>query len=366
MPSDSNESFAWFLHQHSKDLRQGEAVNPPITMSTVYALPDGTEADHRYGRWSNPTWTALEDSLSILENANAVAFPSGMAATASVLFSLLGMGDRILLPADGYYTTRTFAEHYLGRFGVGVDTYPTAELASRDLTEYKLVWIETPSNPRLDLVDIADVAHRSRNAGAVLVADNTTMTPLGQRPLDLGADIVVSSDTKAMNGHSDVVFGHIATRNDGLLGGMRDWRSLAGSIPGPFESWLVHRGLETLEVRFNRMCANAQAIADHLMSSQSVDNVIYPGLPSHPQHELAKKQMSLFGSVAAVSFPDETAAERFIARCRLIRPTTSFGGIHTSAERRARWGDDVPAGFVRLSVGAEPLDQLLAALDGAL
>lgn len=366
MPSNSNEGFARLLHHHSKDLDQGAPVNPAITLSSVYALPDGPEAEHRYGRWSNPTWSALEESFTILENATALAFPSGMAAIASVLCSVLKTGDRILLPADGYYTTRIFAEHYLARFGVTVDTCPALEFGKRDLTGYNVVLIETPSNPRLDLIDIADVAARSHTVRAVLVADNTTMTPLGQRPLDLGADIVVSSDTKAINGHSDVLFGHVASRHQDLLAGVRDWRSLAGAIPGPFESWLVHRGLETLEVRLQRMCSNAQSLAGHLAMKESLVEVTYPGLPSHPQHDLASRQMALFGSVMALTFPDEGSAEDFITRCRLIRPTTSFGGIHTSAERRARWGDDVPRGFVRLSVGAEPLEELLQALDEVL
>ncbi len=366
MPSDSGQGFADFLHSNTKERGPGEPFNPPITMASVFALPDGIEAEHQYGRWSNPTWSALEDALEILEGAPAVAFPSGMAAAASVLYSLLGPGDRVLIPSDAYYTTRVFADRYLAPFGIGVKAVPTMLFHDQDLGGFKLVWIETPSNPRLDLVDIERMASKAAMAGAILVADNTTMTPLGQRPLDLGADIVVSSDTKAINGHSDVVSGHVASRRAELLDQIRQWRTLAGAIPGPFEAWLVHRGLETLEVRLGRMCANAATVAEKLTDHPAVASVRYPGLADHSQHDLAKRQMTGFGSIVTVTFADGPTAERFIAACPFIRPTTSFGGVHTSAERRARWGEDVPEGFVRLSLGTEPTDQLWSGIEQAL
>ena len=365
MASETGGGFAGFLHRQTKERGAGEAFGPSITMSSVYALPDGIEAEHQYGRWSNPTWAALEDALGALEHAPSVAFPSGMAASAAVFYAALGQGDRVLLPADAYYTTRVFADSYLAPMGIRVEVVPTLEFGRRDLDGFKLVWIETPSNPRLDLVDIELLARKSSAAGAILVADNTSMTPLGQRPLDLGADVVVSSDTKAMNGHSDVVSGHVSSRRPDLLDQIRRWRNLAGAIPGPFETWLVYRGLETLEVRFERMCTNAAAVAESLARHPAV-GVRYPGLPDHPQHELARKQMSSFGSVVALTFNDAAAAEGFIAACPFIRPTTSFGGVHTSAERRARWGEGVGEGFVRLSVGSEPTGELVSALDQAL
>jgi cystathionine gamma-lyase len=289
-----------------------------------------------------------------------------MAATAAVLYALLGPGDRVLMPSDAYYTTRLFAERYLSRFGVQVEVVPTLQIEDHDLAGFKLVWIETPSNPRLDLVDIANLARKAATVGAILVADNTTMTPLGQRPLDLGADVVVSSDTKAMNGHSDVVSGHLSSRRPELVDEIRQWRNLAGAIPGPFEAWMVHRGLDTLEIRLARMCHNAEAVAEILSRSSRVVSVRYPGLADHPQHTLAQKQMTGFGSLLAVTLSDEGTAERFIAECPFIRPTTSFGGVHTSAERRARWGEDVPAGFIRLSLGTEPTDELVSAIEQAL
>ena len=193
MPLDSDPGFASFLHRSTKERGPGEVFAPPITLASVFALPDGIEADHQYGRWSNPTWSALENALEVLERSPSVAFPSGMAASASVLYTMLGPGDRVLIPSDAYYTTRLFAERYLAPFGVLVETLPTLLLDGHDLAGLKLVWVETPSNPRLDLVDIEKVAGRAAAAGAIVVVDNTTMTPLGQRPLDLGADVVVLS-----------------------------------------------------------------------------------------------------------------------------------------------------------------------------
>jgi cystathionine gamma-lyase len=200
----------------------------------------------------------------------------------------------------------------------------------------------------------------------MLVADNTMPTPLGQRPLDLGADVVVSSDSKAINGHSDVVFGHVASRLPSVMAAVRDWRKIFGAIPGPFESWLVHRGLETLEVRFDRMCGNAEALATRLGAHRKVQHVKFPGLPEHPANAVAKSQMLRFGMIVGIVLSDKNSAEKFINTCRVIRPTTSFGGVHTSAERRARWGDKVPEGFVRLSAGCEPLEQLWKEMRAAL
>jgi cystathionine gamma-lyase len=199
-----------------------------------------------------------------------------------------------------------------------------------------------------------------------VVADNTTMTPFGQRPLDLGADIVVAADTKAPNGHSDVLFGHVASRDEMTIAGVKEWRKLAGAIPGPFEAWLVHRGLETLELRFDRMCSSAETIAQRLKGHPKIKALRFPGLADDPAHNLASAQMDRFGFLIGLTLESEEAAERFIDGCDLIQPATSFGGVHTSAERRARWGDSVAPGFVRLSVGCEPVEELWGAIDAAL
>jgi cystathionine gamma-lyase len=250
-----------------------------------------------------------------------------------------------------------------------VQTHSTRDLAHADFTGLSLVWIETPSNPTLDICDIALVVSRVRAQAlpnALVVVDNTTMTPLGQRPFELGADIVVNADTKAINGHSDVVFGHVSSPHARVMQAVRDWRKLAGAIPGVFEAWLVHRGLETLELRFDRMCSSALLLAQRLEQHPRVRKVTYPGLVSHPQHELACRQLLRFGSMMAVELHSLDEAEHFISTNSLIREQTSFGGLHTSAERRARWGDPVTPGFIRLSVGIEPVEVLWEQMQIAL
>ena len=359
MPANDLETrFAFALHHGADAYKPGDPLSPPIVPTSVYHLPGDPAGPYQYGRWSNPTWDALEEALSTLEDAETVVFPSGMATVAAVFYSQLKSGDRVLLPADGYYVTRALAEKFLAGFGVLVDTVATAALEQADMTGYRLVWIETPSNPGLDLADIERVAARAHAASALVVVDNTTMSPLGQRPLELGADVVVSADTKSVSGHSDVLFGHVCSRNASLMAQVRDWRKSAGAIPGPFEAWLVHRGLETLDVRFERMCASAHVLAQRLAGHRKVKGVRYPGLPDHPAHALAQRQMRRFGSLIALTLADAPTAEAFIGHCRFVRAATSFGGVHTSAERRARWGDQVAPGFIRLSVGCEPCEVL--------
>jgi cystathionine gamma-lyase len=362
---DNDDRVARALH-HAGAQAPGNPLTPPLVLTTAYVLPGDPAGDFQYARWANPTWSALDAQLAQLEDAPVVTFPSGMAAIAAVFYGLLKSGERILLPADGYYTTRILAERFLAPMGVGFDLVATAALGTRALDGYRLVMIETPSNPVLDLADIRAVSTRAKAAGALVVVDNTMMTPLGQRPLDLGADLVVCADTKAVNGHSDVLFGHVASRAAKLLDAVRDWRRIGGAIPGPFEAWLVHRGIETLELRFARMCESALLLAQRLQGHRAVRRVVYPGLPEHPAHELAKAQMRGFGAILGVTLADKAAAERFIGGCRFVRPATSFGGLHTSAERRARWGDQVAEGFIRLSVGCEPAEPLWRDIERAL
>lgn len=358
--------FARALHLHSKNTPTGSPFTPPIVNTSIYALPGDPAGTYQYARWANPTWTALEETLAVLEDAEVVSFPSGMAAIAAVFYALLKPGDRVLLPADGYYTTRICAEKFLAPMGVRFETCATSALSAQSFDGYKAVMVETPSNPGLDLADIAAAAARARTAGALLIVDNTTMTPLGQQPLALGADIVVCSDTKALNGHSDVLFGHVAARDAALIDAVRDWRRIVGAVPGPFEAWLVHRGLETLEVRFTRMCSTALWLAEQLSAHPKVVSVRYPGLASHPAHALACAQMRGGGALIGLTLKDKDSAERFINACPLLRAATSFGGVHSSAERRTRWGDAVPEGFIRLSVGCEPADVLWQSLAEAL
>ena len=249
---------------------------------------------------------------------------------------------------------------------MGLGKTTLALLTTSGFAGYALVIAESPSNPGLDVCDIAAIAKPAKAAGAMFAVDNTTMTPLGQRPLALGADIVISADTKAINGHSDVLMGHVATNTTALLTRMAEWRKFSGAIPGPFEAWLVYRGLETLEVRYQRMCASAAVLAERFAAHRKVQAVRFPGLVNDPAHAIAKEQMRGFGFLISLTLKDLVAAERFMDACPLLQQSTSFGGVRTSAERRARWGDEVASGFIRLSVGLEPVEPLWRALSAAL
>lgn len=363
--SDNATRFARMLHAHSKG-KQGDLLQPSIVLASVYHQAGDPTGPYQYGRWSNPTWDALEEALGHLEEADTIIFPAGLATIASVFYALLKPGDKVLLHADGYGATRGLAETYLKPLGIVFDLAETRHVGEHDYTGYRMVFIETPSNPGLDICDIAAISVKARLAGALLIADNTTMTPLGQRPLDLGADIVLASDTKALNGHSDVLFGHVATRDSSLAARIRDWRKMVGAIPSPFDAFLVHRGLETLELRFSRMCESAEIIAPRFAAHRKIAHVTYPGLPTHPAHNLARQQMTRFGSLIALTFSGKDEAERFMSLCPMIRQATSFGGLHTSAERRQRWGDRVADGFVRLSIGCEPTEALWTAFAESL
>ncbi len=358
---------ARLLHHRDEGLLPGDSVVPPIVPAAVFHLPgEPSSAPYQYGRFHNPTWEALEAALSVLEEAETIVLSSGLAAIAAVLFACARSGDRILLPADGYHATRALAEQFLKPLGVSVELRPTACFLEGGFEGLRLVLAETPSNPGLDVCDIAAVAEAAKRAGAIFGVDNTTMTPLGQRPLELGADLVVCADTKAINGHSDTLMGHIATRDKELMTRLRAYRKLSGAIPGPFEAWLVHRGLETLEVRFTRMCSTALVIAEQLSQHPKIVSVRHPGLKGDPSRTIASRQMATFGFMISVTFKDGVAAERFINDCPLVQASTSFGGVRTSAERRARWGDAVPDGFVRLSIGLEPVEPLWQAIERAL
>jgi len=366
MDSTGQTRFAKLLHHRKASLAKGDAVAPPIVSATTYHLPDTEGAAFVYGRMSMPTWELVEAQLAILEDAPCVAFPSGMAAISAALFATLTQRKTLVIPSDGYYTTRLLAADFLASYGVTIVEIPTLKMAEAAFEPGSVVFIETPSNPGLECCDIAFLAKKAHGAGGLLVVDNTTMTPLLQRPLDLGADIVVAADTKAPAGHSDVLFGHAASRDTALIDAMRNWRKLSGAVPGAFEAWLLHRGLETLDVRLERMCASAATIAQRLTAHPAVRNTRYPGLPGDGSHALALRQMSGFGFLIGFELADAATAEAFLAACPMLEQTTSFGGTHTAGERRARWGDPVVEGFIRLSVGVEPVEPLWAAIETAL
>ncbi|MGI9093601.1 MAG: cystathionine gamma-lyase [Mycobacteriales bacterium] len=344
------------VHAGHSSPAQGEPFRAGPTFAAPYrhlGQPDGSA--NAYARMGNPTWTAYESALAELEGGPCLVFASGMAAVAAVLGTTLRPGDLAVLPADGYYTARSLAGGYLTEMGVRIVTTPTAGSEHRELLDgARLLWLETPSNPGLDVCDIRPLARAAHDAGALVAVDNSTATMLGQRPLGLGADFCVSSDTKAVTGHSDLVLGHVAVSDPGLLAALATWRAQVGAIAGPMETWLAHRSLATLDVRLRRQCETALQIAIALRDHRCVASVRYPGLPGDPAHELASRQMRFFGPLVCFTLADEDTAERWLRALRLVTPATSFGGAHTTAERRARWeDDDVAGGFIRLSAGLE-------------
>jgi cystathionine gamma-lyase len=347
----------------------GEPFLPGPTFASVFHAPgDPSAVRYVYGRYGNPTWERYEAALGALEGGEAVVFPSGMAAVSSVLLSMLQPGDVLTLASDAYYTTRELAQEHLRPRGVEVRMAPTAGRAVHDLIGgTTLLWLETPSNPGLDVCDIAELAGLAHAAGAVVAVDNTLATPLGQRPLDMGADLSVASATKHLTGHADLVLGYVAAADPARALAIAAWRRLSGSIPGPYEVWLAHRSLPTLEMRLGRQCANAQRLAEHLAARPDVERVRYPGLPGDRAHDLASRQMRAFGTVLTFDLGSRERAEAFLGALRLVANVTSFGGLHSSAERRGRWGGDaVPEGFIRFSAGCEDAGDLVADVTSAL
>jgi cystathionine gamma-lyase len=352
------------------DAAQGEAFRPGPTFAAPYHLSgDPGSSAYTYGRYHNPTWTAYEQAISDLERAEAtVVFSSGLAAVAAALGVTLGRGDVLIMPLDAYYAARMLARGFFGSLGVEVRCAPTAGDAQLEhLSGARLLWLETPCNPALDVCDIARMSEAAHAAGALVLVDNTTPSCLGQQPLTLGADFSLSSDTKATTGHSDLILGHVSVREAAWGDKLRAWRTQMGSVPGPMEVWLAHRSLATLDVRLERQCGNALAIAGFLASRPDVQGVRYPGLPADPAYPVASRQMKFFGPIVGFELPSRELAEGFLKNSQLIIEATSFGGVHTTAERRARWGGDkVTEGFIRLSVGCEDAQDLVEDLRQSL
>jgi len=363
----------------------GEPLHPsPVFAAPFHTPGDPNDAPYSYARSHNPTWTVLERAIGQMESgvfapthadagkpyrANALVFASGMAACASVFGAVLHPGEVVVLPTNAYFAARQLMQGYFAQMGIVIRQAPTAGDAQCELLDgARLLWIESPSNPLMEVCDITALSERAHRAGALVAVDNTTATPLGQRTLSLGADFAVASDTKSMTGHSDVVLGHVATRDRELLQKIEEWRTLMGGILGPMEAWLALRSIATLPLRLERSSANAQRIAEYLATrTDVVHDVLYPGLPSHPGHALATRQMQYFGAILSFHLADKAAAETFFANTKLITESTSFGGTCTCAERRARWGGDaVPEGFIRLSAGLENIDDLLEDIGQAL
>ncbi|BBY90918.1 cystathionine gamma-lyase [Mycobacterium gallinarum] len=350
----------------SEPVSGSPVVSPPVLASTFHLSPDDAEPFDKYGRYSNPTWRQLESALAELEGAAAaLTFGSGMAAITAVLRVLAKPGTKLVVPADGYNQVRSYAREYLVPLGVTVVEVACAAMCAA-AADADVVLAETPANPGLDVVDLHRLAMDCRRRGATLVVDNTTATPLGQQPLSLGADLVVASATKSLSGHSDLIAGYVAGSHPELMATVEQERLLAGPILGPFEAWLVLRSLGTAGLRFERQCHNAQALAVMLRSHPAVRSVRYPGLPDDPSHQIAALQMKRFGGLVAIELDSAQAVHSLVERSALVVSSTSFGGIHTSLDRRARWSDPVADGFARISLGIEDTDDLISDFEQAL
>ena len=358
------------------------AVVPPIYQTSTFKQDGvgGLRGGFEYSRTANPTRSALEECLAALEGGTrALAFASGMAAEDCLIRVLCSPGDRVIIPDDAYGGTYRLFAAVLERWGLDYVPVHLPDVAAvrRCLAERpaRLVWAETPTNPLLAIADIAALAGAAHEAGALLVVDNTFASPRLQRPLALGADVVVHSTTKYLGGHSDVVGGALVAADGEVAEHAAFLRNATGGVPGPFDSWLTLRGIRTLAVRMDRHCDSAMAVADLLTSHPAVTQVLYPGLPSHPGHAVAARQMSGFGGM--VSFRvrgGEQAAVAVCGRTRLFTLAESLGGVESLIEHPGRMTHasaagsplEVPADLVRLSVGLEDRGDLLGDLSEAL
>lgn len=346
---------------------QGEPFLPgPVFAGPFHLQGEVATSEWSYTRYGNPGWARYESALAELEDGEVVLFASGMAAATALLLTSLGPGSAVAMDHGCYRGVRIFAEAHLEPLGIEVRLAPPEELESV-LQGARMLWLESPSNPKLEVYDLAALAEAAHAAGAVCVVDNTTAGPLYQKALDLGADFAVTSATKHLSGHSDLMLGYVSTRDAEHARELRDWRTRQGAIPGPFEVWLAHRSLATLALRLERGSANALALAEVLAGRDDVSGVRYPGLPGDPGHEIARRQMRGFGTIVAFDVGSRERAERFLAACELVTEASSFGGVLTTAERRDRWGgDDVTEGFIRLSAGCEDAEDLVADVERAL
>ncbi len=357
-------------------------VSPSIQMSTTFRQ-DGVGRPRRgyeYGRSGNPTREALESAIATLEGGTeGLAYASGLAATQNILY-LLEPGDRLILSDDAYGGTWRLASKVWSRYGIETEAVDLRDLdavgaALASGTAARMIWVETPTNPLLKIVDIEAVARLAAGVGAITVIDNTFATPLIQRPLERGADLVMHSATKYLSGHSDVISGLVATRRDDLAERLRFHQNAAGAVPSPFDCWLVMRGMRTLAVRMERASSNAAAIAEWLSGRAEVSTIYYPGLPDHPQRDLVERQMSLPGAMLSFELvAGEPAARRLVEATRLFTLAESLGAVESLIELPAVMTHlsaagsplEVPAGLVRLSVGIEAVEDLIADLDAAM
>jgi cystathionine gamma-synthase len=376
------------LHFNSLAVHAGQsadpgtgAVIPPLHMSTTF-VQDGIgnlRAGYEYGRSGNPTRTALEQQLAALEGgAHAVSFASGLAGEDALLRAALSPGDEVLLGNDVYGGTYRLLARVLAPWGVSLRVVDMSDLeAVRSAVSERaprILWVETPSNPLLRITDIAELSRIGHDAGALVVVDNTFASPALQRPLDHGADVVVHSTTKYLGGHSDVVGGAIVLNDDALAEQVRFLQFAVGGISGPMDAWLTTRGIKTLALRMQRHSENGLAVAEFLDADPRVARVYYPGLPAHPGHEIAARQMTAFGGIVSLALPDAASARRFAESTRIFQLAESLGGVESlmnypdAMTHASVRGTElaVPPEVVRLSVGIEDVADLRADLAQAL
>ena len=377
------------IHAGSEPDAATGAVVPPIYQVSTYKQDGvgGLRGGYEYSRSANPTRDALQECLASLEGGtHGFAFASGLAAEDTLLRTVLVPGDHVVMPDDAYGGTFRLVDKVVTRWGVEHTPVALTDLdavrAAIRPGRTRVIWCETPTNPLLGVADIAALAEIAHDAGALLVVDNTFATPYLQQPLSLGADVVVHSTTKYAGGHSDVVGGALVTGSQARVPGSGEplveqiafHHNALGAIAGPFDAWLTLRGLKTLAVRMDRHCDNAEKVAAFLADHAAVTEVIYPGLEEHPGHEVAQRQMSRFGGMVSFRVADEATALDVCARTRVFTLAESLGGIESLIEHPGRMTHasvagsalEVPADLVRLSVGIEDADDLLADLEQAL
>lgn len=384
--TDTNDDSWGFstraIHVAQEPEPETGAITIPIYQTSTYAQADiGVHKGFEYSRTDNPTRNTVEEVVASLEGGiHGLAFASGMAAETTLTY-LLNPGDHIVAGDDLYGGTRRLFTGVMSRYGLAfsyVEAADPDEVEAAMRPETRMVWIESPTNPLLKIVDIRAISAIAHRHNALVVVDNTFASPYFQRPLDLGADIVVHSATKYLGGHSDLVMGVVVTSNDGVQEILKFHQNAVGGVPGPFDSWLLLRGLKTLSLRMERHASNALAIACFLEGHPRVRRVLYPGLKSHPQHELAARQMSGFGGIVTVDLDGgEEGAREFLRRSKLFVTAESLGGVESLADHPAimthasvppdiRDQIGVTGGLVRLSVGIEDEQDLLADLEQAL
>ena len=352
------------------------AVTPPIHVSTTFERErdGGYRQGHVYARTSNPTRQTLETALAALEGgSSAIAFASGLAAT-HVVFQALAPGDHVLVPEDAYYGTLRLVREVFAPWGLASDACDMSDLATVERLlrpNTRILWVETPSNPMLRIVDVAALAALAHRVGAQCVVDNTWATPLLQRPFELGADLVMHSTTKYLGGHSDLIGGALVARVDGdYVTRLRMLQGLGGAVPSPFDCWLLMRGIRSLSWRMRGHCANAAAVARFLVEHPAIEAVHYPGLAAHPGHDIAARQMSDFGGMLSIQLRGgEQAALDLTNRLQLFTRATSLGGPESLIEHRASVEGPTtisPRNLLRVSVGLENADDLIDDLRSAL